>query len=425
MSMPTPSNHRLPQPPPTPPKKTDSGPSDQSSVLERLKAARPKAAAPIDQTGSTGTTTTTPASQASPPAEAAPQDEPPAERAEPAAERAKKAKAASAAASSWVAKSGKQTASWTATTSRSAAANVRSWRPDQVRRNLVTLAVIGTLVGTASAVGLFGGPEIRNSDLLGPGLSFVSPSLFSLYLWALIALGMVGYAVHQWLPSQLESPRHRRLGWVVIASLLLNLGLALSIQADLYVFSLVLHALLLGMLLVSLRWLNRWSAATRLEGALVDVPLGLFLGWIGFTALSHTAAVLALNDVTWLTDDGFVWTMVGLGVVVIAGSAICSMDRGRIAVALAVVWGMGWIIVERLIGEPQSLPVAAITALAVFLILISAGSRRHRVDHSYRRALRARQTANLPPIDLADDDEDDDEYYEDERPRRRTLKRNE
>lgn len=310
-----------------------------------------------------------------------------------------------------MAKSGKQTAAWTASTSRSAAQKVRSWRRDQVRRNLVTLTVIGTLVATAAVAGVFGGgPDLLAAPLLAPDLALVSPSQFSLYLWGLIGLGMVGYTVHQWLPRQADSPRHRGLGWVVIVSLLLNLALALAIQADLHVFSLVLHALLLGVLVASLRWLNKWPAATRLEGALVDVPLGLFLGWTGFTALSHTAAVLTLNDISWLTGDDYVWTMIGLGIVVVGGTAVCSMDRGRLAVALAVVWGLAWVFVERLIGEPQSMPAAAITALAAFLVLISAGSRRHRVDHSYRRALRARQTANLPPIDLADSDE----YYDDD-----------
>lgn len=329
------------------------------------------------------------------------------------AARAEKLKAASAAASAWAAKSGKQTAVWTATTSRSAAANVRSWRADQVRRNLVTLAVIAALVGTASVAGIFGGREIWTRELLRPDLTLVAPSLYSMLIWALIALGMVGYVVHQWLPGQMDSPRHRRLGWVIIAALLLNLALALTIQAELHAAGLVVHGLLLVLLLVSLRWLNRWSAATRLEGTLVDVPFGLFLGWIGFTALSHTAAVLSLSGFSWLTESDFIWALVGLGVVVVVGSTICSMDRGRIAVALALVWGMGWIIVERLIGEPGSLPVAAAAALAAFLVLITAGSRRHRVDHSYRRALRRYQTANLPPIDLVDDD---DEYEDDPEP---------
>lgn len=280
----------------------------------------------------------------------------------------------------------------------------------------MTLTVIGTLVGTASAAGIFGGPEIWTAELLAPDLTLVSPSLFSLYIWALIGLGMVGYAVHQWLPGQHDSPRHRRLGWVVIAALLLNLALALLIQAELHVESLVVHGILLALLLVSLRWLNRWSAASRLEGALVDLPLGLFLGWIGFTALTRTAAVVSVNGFSWLTDDAFVWAVVGLGSVVIIGSAVCSTDRGRIAVAMALVWGLGWVLIERLIGTPVSLPTAAAAALAAFILLITAGSRRHRVDHSYRRALRRYQTANLPPIDLSTDDDEEEYFDEDEHP---------
>jgi uncharacterized membrane protein len=309
-------------------------------------------------------------------------------------------------------KSGKQTAALTATASRKAATHVRSLKADLIRRVLATLTVLAALAATAYAAGLFDGPGIWTADLLAPNLSLLSPNRYSLYIWAVIGLGMVGYAVHQWLPGQSDSPRHRRLGWVLMVSLLLNLGLALAIQADLYVAALALHGVLLVLLMVSLRWLNRWSAATRLEGTLIDVPFGLFLGWTGFTALSHTAAVLSLTGFSWLTDDGFVWALVGLGIVVVVGSTICSMDRGRMAVALALAWGLGWVIVERLFGEPASMPVAAAAALAVFILLVTAGSRRHRVDHSYRRALRRRQTANLPPITL--NDEDDDDYYEDD-----------
>lgn len=438
MSMPTPSNHRLPQPPHEPPRKSTEGsptnaPTETSSVLERLRAARPKAG------GSSGEETPgmTTAADRSAPTEAPGQSPPepadpgsgPGEDPQPAsadaesrekahreklrAARADKLRAASAAASTWAVNSGKRTAAWTATASRGAARNVRSWKAELIRQTLVTLTVTGALAATAYAAGLLGeGPGIWTADLLAPNLTLVSPNLSSLYIWVLIGLGMVGYVVHQWLPSQAHNPRHIRLGWVVMASLLLNLALALTIQADLYAASVVLHGLLLTLLMVSLRWLNRWSAATRLEGALVDVPLGLFLGWTGFTALSHTAAVLSLNGFSWLTEDEFVWALVGLGIVVIVGSVVCSTDRGRIAVALALVWGLVWVMVERVFGQPASLPTAAATALAVFIVLITAGSRRHRVDHSYRRALRRRQTANLPPINLAN--EDDDDYYEDE-----------
>lgn len=327
------------------------------------------------------------------------------------AARAEKLKAASGTASAWAAKSGKRTAALTAAASRGVVANVRSWRADQVRRILVSIIVPGALAATAVVAGVFADREILGAELLRPDLTLVSPNQYSLFIWALIGVGMLGYVVHQWLPRQVHSPRHRGLGWIVMAALLLNLALTWLIREELHTESLVVHGLLLLLLLVSLRWLNRWSAFSSLEGALVDVPLGLFLGWTGFTALTHTAAVLSLNGFSWLTGDEFVWALIGLGIIVLVGGVVCSLDRGRMAVALAAVWGMAWIIVERLLGQPQSLLMAGATALAAFLLLITAGSRRHRVDHSYRRELRRRQTSHLPPIEL---DDEDYEYYEEE-----------
>lgn len=439
MSMPTPSNRRLPQPPLAPPRSTQREepttpaqqesptPSDQSSVLDRLKAAHPKAAPASDEERTIPTTTAAANPPIVPPGEpeephpsisGGPAARNPEERAEKLiAQRARKLSAASAAASAaaaaWAVKSGKQTASWTASAGRSAASNVRAWPLDNVRRVLVSLVVLGSLGGTALVSGVLDGSGIRDAAVLNPDLTLVSPNPYSLYIWPLIGLGLIGYAVHQWLPGQADSPRHRRVGWALIAALFLTLGLTLAVRAELHVVSLAIHGVLLVVLLVCLYWLNRWSAATRTEGALVDVPLGLFLGWTGFTAFTSTAAVLTLNNVSWLIDDNFAWALIGLVVVVLAGSTICSTDRGRVAVALALVWGFVWVAVERIFGQPDSIPVAAACALAAFLVLITAGSRRHHVDHSYRRALRRRQTANLPPIDLTEDDDLDDEDYED------------
>ncbi|WP_323960218.1 hypothetical protein GC088_01805 [Arthrobacter sp. JZ12] len=331
-------------------------------------------------------------------------------------QRAKKLRATAASASStaaaWAVKSGKQTAGWTASAGKSAARNVRTWPIDHVRRALVTVVVLGTLAAIVWLTGLFGGPEIWNAEVLAPDASVVAPNRLSLLLWAVIGLGLLAYVVHQWLPHQGDSPRHRRVGWAVITAAVLTLALALATRAGLDVLHLALLCILLVVLLVTIFWLNRWPAATRLDAAMVDVPLGLFLGWTGYTAFSSAAAVLTRNGFTWVLDDAVIWALIGLGILVLAGSIVCSTDRGRVSVALALSWGLGWTIVERITGQPASVLVAAAAALAAFLILITAGSRRHHVDHSYRRALRRRQTANLPPIELTDDD--DDYYDEDE-----------
>ena len=54
--------------------------------------------------------------------------------------------------------------------------------------------------------------------------------------------------------------------------------------------------------------------------------------------------------------------------------------------------------------------VAFAAAVAIFLLLITAGSRRHRVDHAYRRWLRAQEDARREPLDLLGDDYEDSRF---------------
>lgn len=305
------------------------------------------------------------------------------------------------AARAWTTKAGRRTADATGGVVR----NVRSWDLDHVRRILVTLAVVACTVWLASIAGLFGefgGQRIPDptGGVLAPDATLLAPATPASLILLLIYAGLAGYTVHQWLPSQRRSLRHRRLGWTVIAAILLNLAWVLAAQQSLLILSLLILGALLGVLLFALYWLNRYQSATRLEGALVDVPLGLFLGWAILAFPAYTAAVFHALELDWFGLGALTWALIGLAAVTAAGCVICMTDRGRIAVSLAMVWELGWILLERLIGTPASIPVVSAAGLAAFLLLISAGSRRHRVDHSYRRRLRAEQTATLPPIDL-------------------------
>lgn len=284
---------------------------------------------------------------------------------------------------------------------------IGSWDADLVRRIVVTVVTVGATLGTAQVAGAFGGPDLREASLgtFDPAATLVSPAAPAAYVWLLIGAGLIGYTIHQWLPAHHRSPRHRGLGWSVVIAVLLTLGWAVTVQRGMPTMSLVLVFLLLATLLASLRWLNHYPAQTRPEGLLVDIPLGLFLGWAGVTATVHTAAVLTSKGVDWLEFGAQWWALIGVVLLTLAAIAVCMTDRGRIAVALAVVWGLVLIVPERLIGDPQSIPVAFAAGLGAFLLIISAGSRRHRVDHAYRRELRARQMATVAPIDFFDDGE--------------------
>ncbi|MBG6178899.1 hypothetical protein [Arthrobacter sp. CAN_A1] len=400
MSTPTPPVPRLPNKPTSLPAVTSESvpprtaaeapaPGSTSPVLERLRAGRPAGVT------APGTAADTPAAASPVPQSSSTARTPPEDAVSPSGPAGNGSNAPRAAARR-VGQSGSAVVK-----------QVGSWDPDLVRRIAVTVVVLGAGLGAASTAGAFGGPDIRGTSLgtFDPEATLISPAAPAHYLWLLIGVGLLGYTAHQWLPSQRRSPRHRGLGWLVAAATLMTAAWALSVQRNLGTASLVTIVLLLATLVGSLRWLNHYPAQTRREGALVDVPLGLFLGWAGVTTAVQIAAVLTTQGVDWLGWGAQRWALAGIVLLTLAAMAVCMTDRGRIAVALAVGWGLACVVPVRLFGDLQSTPVAFAAGLGVFLLIISAGSRRHRVDHAYRRELRARQMATVAPIDFYDDGE--------------------
>ncbi|THJ65773.1 hypothetical protein E8P82_10815 [Arthrobacter echini] len=290
--------------------------------------------------------------------------------------------------------------------SRAAAQRARSWDRDVVRQSVVTLCAIACILGSAAGVGVFGGPSIAEAagGLFSPDATLLAPSSTAFSIWSVIYVGLVAYTAFQWLPSQRRTPRQRLLGWIVAASMLLNLAWILSAQAGLLTLSLIIIMLLFVTLLAAIRTLNAFPNATRVEGALVETPIGLYFGWILLAAAANAAAFLTSRNADLFGWEGTTWAIVGITAVLITAAIVCSTDRGRLAVAAATSWGLVWIAVERLLGDPEAIEVAFAATLAAFLLIITAGSRRHRVDHAYRRRLRAQQDAQREPLNLLADD---------------------
>ncbi len=293
---------------------------------------------------------------------------------------------------------------------------MRTWDPDLVRQCVVTLCAVACILGSAAGVGAFGGPSIRDAagGLFAPDSTLLAPSSAAFSIWSVIYVGLVVYTAYQWLPSQRTSERQRRLGWTVAASMLLNLAWILSAQADLLILGFVVIMLLLLALLSAVRTMNEFPNRTRPEGAFVDVPVGLYLGWVLVAAAANAAALLTDGEVDLFDWHGTTWAILGIVAVLITAAVVCSTDRGRLSVAAATSWGLFWIAIERVLGEPFAIDVTFVAALAIFLLLITAGSRRHRVDHAYRRSLRAEEDAKREPLDLLgenDYEEDDDRSW--------------
>ncbi|MDQ0737031.1 TspO/MBR family protein [Arthrobacter agilis] len=447
MSTPKTPGPRLPDKPVRPPTIDHSTPaagppSDTASVLERLRAAQPRAVAVADDDGPDRAR---PASEAAP---AQPRQVTPShaavrgsdgsgdgsgspDRLRIASERAagsarvvsERAVGSARVVSERASESARVVAGKARTAadatyraarrgSSTAVRHAGTWDRDVVRQVVVTACALACVLGSAAGVGAFGGPSIRDAagGLFAPDATLLAPSSSAFSIWSVIYAGLVAYTVFQWLPSQRRTGRQRRLGWIVAASMLLNLAWILTAQAGLLALSLVVIMLLFFTLLAAVRTLNDHPSETRLEGAVVDTPIGLYLGWVLVAAAANAAAVLTAGDVDLFGWGGRAWANLGIIAVLMTAAVVCSTDRGRLAVAAATSWGLLWIAVERALGQPSALIVAFVAALAIFLLLITAGSRRHRVDHAYRRWLRAEEDAQREPIDLTGDDYEDSRY---------------
>jgi hypothetical protein len=110
---------------------------------------------------------------------------------------------------------------------------------------------------------------------------------------------------------------------------------------------------------------------SRADAVLVDGTIGLYLGWVAVATVADVAAVLVASGVNPTGPTAEVWAVTALAAVGIVGAGLARAGRGRIAPTAALVWGLVWIAVGRVDGEPESVPTAVTAILAAALVLVA------------------------------------------------------
>lgn len=249
---------------------------------------------------------------------------------------------------------------------------------DTVRQVVVALSAVVAIAGGLFGSGAAGGTRIR--DAAGGALSAdatpIAPGGPAFSIWSVIYLGLIAYAVWQFLPQQRSSERQRRLGYWVAASLVLNAAWILSAQAGLLPLSVLVIAVLLVVLIIAFLVTLDSRPSSPVEAVVADGTIGLYLGWVSIATVANTAAALAAGGF-----DGFGWSPDAWGaqlaaVAGLVGVGLAVRGRGRIAPALSLSWGLVWIAVARLTGELISVPTAIAAVAAVVIIVIMTAVAR-------------------------------------------------
>lgn len=244
---------------------------------------------------------------------------------------------------------------------------------DILRQSTIIAAAVFMIIGAAVGGGAFGGEpvqELQKGALSAEG-SYLAPAGPAFAIWTLIYLGLAAYTIWQALPAQRDSSRQRAIGWWVAGSMVLN-GLWLVTARYLsLVATVIVIAALLAVLARIIVMLGRDRAPGPLDLTLFDGVQGLHFGWVTIATVANTAAWLTQTLPADLGEQADAWGTGVLVVVAVIGAASALVTR-RLAPALATSWGLVWLAVGRIGGEPQSTPIG-VTGLIVAAVILIAG----------------------------------------------------
>lgn len=248
---------------------------------------------------------------------------------------------------------------------------------DRLRQAAVTVAELFCVVGTLVGVGVIGTRVAESAGgALAADATLVAPAGPAFAIWTPIYLGLAAYTVFQWLPTQSAEPRHRAIGWLAAASMVLNAAWLLVTQQDWIWVSVVVMAALVVTLGALVRRLEQHASYGHGETVLVDGTFGLYLGWVAVAACANVTAALVASGVD---PGGFVAQLAAVVVLAVAagiGVLLAHRFGGRWAIAVAMAWGLLWIAWGRLTDEPRSVVVALAAVIAAGVVLVTA-ARMH------------------------------------------------
>ncbi|WP_308797337.1 tryptophan-rich sensory protein [Agromyces silvae] len=242
---------------------------------------------------------------------------------------------------------------------------------DTVRHVVVAVSAVLAVVGAFIGSGAAGGTPIAEAagGALAADATLIAPAGPAFAIWTLIYLGLLAYAVWQFFPSVRAAERHRVLGYPIAASMLLNAAWILSIQAGLLWLSVVVIIVLLAVLCWLYATCIRRPPHALADALVTDGTIGLYLGWVSVaTAANVTAALVASGFDGWGLPPEM-WSIIVIEVAAIAIAVLGVISRGGLAPMLAASWGLAWVAVGRLTGEPYSVATGVAAIIGIVLIV--------------------------------------------------------
>ena len=207
---------------------------------------------------------------------------------------------------------------------------------------------------------------------------FFIPAGYVFSIWGIIYLGLIAYALFQFLPAQRENPRLGQIGWwFVLSSAANSIWLFLWHYGYFGLSVLAMLTLLVSLIVIYLKLSDSGETVASAERWLVHLPFTIYLGWISVATIANVTAFL--DFINW---NGFGiaevnWMYIMLVVVVIV-AGMMAYFRKAVAYLLVLIWALVGIGVEQ--SDTAQVANAANLAAALIgvfvLVLIGLNFRK-------------------------------------------------
>ncbi|HEY0814648.1 MAG TPA: hypothetical protein VGE11_15320 [Pseudonocardia sp.] len=238
----------------------------------------------------------------------------------------------------------------------------RSARVDIVRSAVVAaLAVLQILVAVVAGGSVGVVANSLRTPLLAAGWAFA--------IWAPIYVGFLVYAAYQLRPAQRGREVHRRTGWWMAASAVLNPVWILAFSGHVILLAELALVGLLVVLAVVFGRLSRERAVDRIERVAFRGPIALYAGWASMATVLGTAATGV-----WIGLPGDnVLAAIAAVVMVLAASGIVMWVVFAGTAVVPYVAAVVWALLGIALNAP---PAAVVVAGAVAIVIVLAATVR-------------------------------------------------
>ena len=231
--------------------------------------------------------------------------------------------------------------------------------------NLLAYVVVVIVNSIAGAIGING---LQTGAISDKYATLIAPAGYVFSIWGVIYLLLLGFVAYQLSAKMKESPFQEKIGYLFIASCIINICWLLLWHYEMIAASVLL---MLGLLLTLITIYTRLGIGvekvSRNEMLLVHLPFSVYLGWITVATIANIAAALVSLGQTELILGAVNWT-IGVIVVAVLITGIVLWKRRDLGYAAVIVWALVGIYVK----QSALVPVAYTAIIGAAVVAIDS-----------------------------------------------------